>query len=61
MRTSDLLGLLKPFVDRLLTSFCRDGSEGFFLSLPSPAGHLSYLPIPVNLTNIVSLRGNVVT
>ena len=60
MRTSDKLGLLKPFVDRLLTSFCREDSATVCVALSSPAENFKYPGIRLDLINTVSLRNNVV-
>ncbi len=60
MRTNNNLGLLKPFVDRLLTSFCREDSATVFVALSSPAENFECPCIRFDLINTVSLRGNVI-
>ncbi len=61
MRTRDSLGLLKPFVDRLLTFFCREDSATNTVALSSPAENFKYLYIRFDPVNTADLRNHVVS
>ena len=56
MKTGENLGLLKSFVARLLTSFCREDGAVDNAALSSPAQGLNYLRNCLEFINIWLVR-----